>query len=72
VKFRVMTNPLLVESLPAFGATPTPLPWGEVYGALQTNHPGPGEPHLLPRIDQDVRGDGRTSPMLGHNNFTTA
>ena len=26
VKFRVMTNPLLVESYKAFGATPTPLP----------------------------------------------
>jgi TRAP-type C4-dicarboxylate transport system substrate-binding protein len=37
VKFRVMTNPLLVESYKAFGATPTPLPWGEVYGGLQTN-----------------------------------
>ena len=32
-----MTNPLLVESYKAFGATPTPLPWGEVYGGLQTN-----------------------------------
>src|SRR6056297_2653531 len=37
VKFRTMTNPLLVESYRAFGATPTPLPWGEVYGGLQTN-----------------------------------
>jgi len=37
VKVRTMTNPLLVESYKAFGATPTPLPWGEVYGALQTN-----------------------------------
>ena len=34
---RVMTNPLLSETYRAFGATPTPLPWGEVYGALQTN-----------------------------------
>ncbi len=34
---RVMTNPLLSETYSAFGATPTPLPWGEVYGALQTN-----------------------------------
>lgn len=34
---RVMTNPLLSETYTAFGATPTPLPWGEVYGALQTN-----------------------------------
>ncbi|MGB8712162.1 MAG: TRAP transporter substrate-binding protein DctP [Onishia taeanensis] len=35
-KIRVMTNPLLSETYSAFGATPTPLPWGEVYGALQT------------------------------------
>ena len=34
---RVMTNPLLSETYRAFGATPTPLPWGEVYGGLQTN-----------------------------------
>ncbi|WP_343067186.1 TRAP transporter substrate-binding protein DctP [Desulfurispira natronophila] len=34
---RIMTNPLLSETYRAFGATPTPLPWGEVYGALQTN-----------------------------------
>ncbi|PTY37665.1 C4-dicarboxylate ABC transporter [Saccharospirillum sp. MSK14-1] len=36
-KIRTMTNPLLSETYEAFGATPTPLPWGEVYGALQTN-----------------------------------
>jgi TRAP-type C4-dicarboxylate transport system substrate-binding protein len=36
-RIRVMTNPLLSETYSAFGATPTPLPWGEVYGALQTN-----------------------------------
>ncbi|OZG70235.1 C4-dicarboxylate ABC transporter [Hahella sp. CCB-MM4] len=36
-KMRVMTNPLLSSTYEAFGATPTPLPWGEVYGALQTN-----------------------------------
>ncbi|WP_417880983.1 TRAP transporter substrate-binding protein DctP [Vibrio sp.] len=36
-KIRVMTNPLLSSTYEAFGATPTPLPWGEVYGALQTN-----------------------------------
>jgi TRAP-type C4-dicarboxylate transport system substrate-binding protein len=36
-KIRVMTNPLLSATYKAFGATPTPLPWGEVYGALQTH-----------------------------------
>ena len=35
-KIRTMTNPLLSETYDAFGATPTPLPWGEVYGGLQT------------------------------------
>ncbi|WP_163559222.1 TRAP transporter substrate-binding protein DctP [Halomonas sp. NO4] len=35
-KIRVMTNPLLSETYSSFGATPTPLPWGEVYGGLQT------------------------------------
>ncbi len=33
-KIRVMTNPLLSETYSAFGATPTPLPWGEVYPNL--------------------------------------
>lgn len=36
-KMRVMTNPLLSATYSAFGATPAPLPTGEVYGALQTN-----------------------------------
>ena len=35
-KMRVMTNPLLSETYNAFGAVATPLPWGEVYGGLQT------------------------------------
>ncbi|RZU99139.1 TRAP transporter substrate-binding protein DctP [Spiribacter vilamensis] len=35
-KIRTMTNPLLSETYEAFGASPTPLPWGEVYGGLQT------------------------------------
>jgi TRAP-type C4-dicarboxylate transport system substrate-binding protein len=35
VKFRVMTSPLLVAAYRAYGASPTPLPYSEVYGALQ-------------------------------------
>jgi TRAP-type C4-dicarboxylate transport system substrate-binding protein len=35
VKFRVMTSPLLVAAYQAYGASPTPLPYSEVYGALQ-------------------------------------
>jgi tripartite ATP-independent transporter DctP family solute receptor len=35
LRFRVMTSPLLVEAYRAYGANPTPLPYGEVYSALQ-------------------------------------
>lgn len=34
-KMRVMASPMLVETYKAFGAVPTPLPYSEVYGALQ-------------------------------------
>ena len=72
VKFRVMTNPLLVESYKAFGATPTPLPWGEVYGALQTGiiqgQENPG--FFLESTKMYEVTDVIT--CIGHNNFTTA
>ncbi len=72
VKFRVMTNPLLVESYEAFGAVPTPLPWGEVYGALQTGiiqgQENPGfflESTRMYEVTNVIT-------CIGHNNFTTA
>jgi tripartite ATP-independent transporter DctP family solute receptor len=36
-KFRVMTSPLLLAAYEAYGASPTPLPYSEVYSALQLN-----------------------------------
>jgi len=72
VKFRVMTNPLLVESYKAFGATPTPLPWGEVYGALQT---GIIQGQENPAFWIHSTKMYEVSPVItciGHNNFTTA
>ncbi len=35
MKFRVMTSPLLIAAYEAYGASPTPLPYSEVYSALQ-------------------------------------
>lgn len=35
-KMRIMTNPLLAATYTAFGAIPTPMPTGQLYGALQT------------------------------------
>lgn len=36
-KFRVMTSPLLLAAYEAYGASATPLPYSEVYSALQLN-----------------------------------
>ncbi|KGK42936.1 C4-dicarboxylate ABC transporter [Nitrincola sp. A-D6] len=69
---RTMTNPLLSETYRAFGATPTPLPWGEVYGGLQTNIIQ-GQENPIFWIESG--GLYEVSPNLiftGHGQFTTA
>jgi len=72
VKVRVMTNPLLVESYKAFGATPTPLPWGEVYGALQTGIiQGQENPAFFIESTKMYEVTDHIT-RIGHNNFTTA
>ena len=71
-KIRVMTNPLLSETYSAFGATPTPLPWGEVYGALQTKMI---QGHENPIFWIESGKLYEVSPNLiftGHGWFTTA
>ncbi|HMQ93136.1 MAG TPA: TRAP transporter substrate-binding protein DctP [Amaricoccus sp.] len=72
VKFRVMTNPLLVQSYEAFGAVPTPLTWGEVYGALQTGIiQGQENPGFF--LDSTkIYEVTDVITCIGHNNFTTA
>ena len=72
VKFRVMTNPLLVESYKAFGATPTPLPWGEVYGALQTNMIQGQENPAFWLYSTKMYEVTDHITYAGHNVFTTA
>ncbi|WP_322987858.1 TRAP transporter substrate-binding protein DctP [Hoeflea sp.] len=72
VKFRVMTNPLLVESYKAFGATPTPLPWGEVYGGLQTNIIQGQENPTFYLFSTKIYEVTDHITYTGHNNFTTA
>lgn len=69
---RTMTNPLLLETYKAFGGIPTLLPWGEVYGGLQTNIIQ-GQENPLFWIESG--GLYEVSPNLtftGHNQFTTA
>ncbi|MCF4098445.1 TRAP transporter substrate-binding protein [Maritalea mediterranea] len=72
VKFRVMTNPLLVESYKAFGATPTPLPWGEVYGGLQTNIIQGQENPTFFLYSTKIYEVTDHITYAGHNVFTTA
>jgi TRAP-type C4-dicarboxylate transport system substrate-binding protein len=72
VKFRTMTNPLLVESYRAFGATPTPLPWGEVYGGLQTNLIQGQENPTFFLYSTGIYEVTEHITYTGHNNFTTA
>jgi len=72
VNFRVMTSPLLVETYDAFGATPTPLPWGEVYGALQLNMiQGQENPMFFVESTKMYEVTDYIT-YAGHNNFTTA
>jgi len=72
VKFRVMTNPLLVESYKAFGATPTPLAWGEVYGALQTDIIQGQENPAFWLYSTGLYEVINHITYTGHNQFTTA
>lgn len=72
VKFRVMTTPLLVETYEAFGATPTPLPWGEVFGSLQLNMiQGQENPMFFVESTNMYEVTDHIT-YTGHNNFTTA
>lgn len=72
VKFRVMTTPLLVETYDAFGATPTPLPWGEVFGSLQLNMiQGQENPMFFVESTNMYEVTDHIT-YTGHNTFTTA
>jgi TRAP-type transport system periplasmic protein len=72
VNFRVQTAPLLVETYSAFGATPTPLPWGEVYGALQL---GMIQGQENPMFFVESTGMWEVTDHItftGHNTYVTA
>lgn len=72
VKFRVMTTPLLVETYDAFGATPTPLPWGEVFSSLQLNMiQGQENPMFFVESTNMYEVTDHIT-YTGHNTFTTA
>ncbi|WP_230785113.1 MULTISPECIES: TRAP transporter substrate-binding protein DctP [Aurantimonas] len=72
VKFRVMTTPLLVETYNAFGATATPLPWGETFSGLQLNMiQGQENPMFFVESTKMYEVTDHIT-FTGHNTFTTA
>ena len=71
VKFRVMTSPLLVATYDAFGATPTPLPWGEVYSSLQLNMIGGQENPMFFVESTKMYEVTDYIVFAGHNTYTT-
>ncbi|MBN2963398.1 TRAP transporter substrate-binding protein DctP [Sulfurospirillum sp. T05] len=72
-KIRVMPgSPLLIETYRAFGASPTPMSWGDLIGALKTNMVDGQE---NPTVWIEAYGlDELTKVMtyMGHNHFTAA
>ncbi len=72
VKIRVMTSPLLVETYKSFGAVPTPLPWGEVFGALQTKMIQGQENPMFYIESTKMYEVTDVITDIGHNIFTTA
>lgn len=71
-KIRVMTSPLLVETYKAFGAVPTPLAWGEVYGSLQTKIIDGQENPMFWIESAKLYEVSEVITDIGHNIFTTA
>lgn len=71
-KMRVMTSPMLIQSYQDFGASPTPLPFGEVYGGLQLGQID-GQENPVFAIEE-MKFYEVQSHMIwpGHQQFTTS
>lgn len=71
-KMRVMTSPMLLAAYQNFGANPTPLPYGEVYGGLQLGQID-GQVNPIFAIEE-MKFYEVQSHMIwpGHQQFTTS
>jgi len=72
MKIRVMGSPLLIETYKAFGAIPTPLPTGEIFGALQTNMIQGQENPWFYLESAKLYEVSNVITEIGHNIYTTA
>lgn len=70
-KIRVMPgSPLLVEAYKAFGASPTPMSWGDLIGALKTNMIDGQENPTVWISAYDLDNLTNVLTYTGHNHFS--
>lgn len=70
-KIRVMPgSPLLVEAYKAFGASPTPMSWGDLIGALKTNMVDGQENPTVWISAYDLDNLTKVLTYTGHNHFS--
>jgi tripartite ATP-independent transporter DctP family solute receptor len=72
VKMRVMASPMLVETYKSFGAVPTPLPYAEVYGALQLKMIDGQENPIFAIKEMKFYEVNDVLTWSGHQQFTVA
>lgn len=72
-KIRVMPgSPLLVEAYEAFGASPTPMSWGDLIGALKTNMIDGQENPTIWISAYDLDNLTNVLTYMGHNHFSAS
>ena len=71
VRMRTPGAPVWTETIRAMGATPTPLPWGEVYSAIQQNAIDAAEAQLPAVVGAKLDEVINTVTLTGHINLIT-
>jgi tripartite ATP-independent transporter DctP family solute receptor len=71
VRMRTPGAPVWIETVKAMGATPTPMPYAEVYSALQTNVIDAVEAQLPAGFNSKLQEVTKNVTMTGHINLIT-
>ncbi|MCG6116378.1 MAG: C4-dicarboxylate TRAP transporter substrate-binding protein, partial [Mesorhizobium sp.] len=71
VRMRTPGAPVWMETISAMGATPTPMPWGEVYSAIQQNVIDGAEAQLPAIIGANLNEVVTHITKTGHINLIT-
>lgn len=71
VRMRTPGAPVWMETISAMGATPTPLPWGEVYSAIQQNVIDGAEAQLPAIVGANLNEVVTHITKTGHINLIT-